>query len=142
MPYGRGFRGPERPSPPRTIIFYGFSILGEVMNQAVYPAFQRQWEAKTGEQVEFISSFAGSGTVTNQLIMGVPAHLALLSLELDAHRLGAAGVTPPASWERLPHRGSSTGRRLLFWCDPAIRKRSATSMIWRGRASRLYIRIR
>jgi sulfate transport system substrate-binding protein len=94
-----------RPSPPRTIIFYGFSILGEVMNQAVYPAFQRQWEATTGEQVEFISSFAGSGTVTNQLIMGVPAHLALLSLELDAQRLGAAGVTPPASWERLPQRG-------------------------------------
>jgi ABC-type sulfate transport system substrate-binding protein len=64
------------------------------MNQAVYPAFQR-WEARTGEHVDFIGSFAGSGTVTNQLIMGVPAHLALLSLELDALRLSAAGATAP-----------------------------------------------
>jgi len=96
---------PGKGSPTRTIIFYGFSILGEVMNQAVYPAFQRQWEAKTGEHVDFISSFAGSGTVTNQLIMGVPAHLALLSLELDALRLSAAGATAPESWNGLPHRG-------------------------------------
>src|SRR5262245_25745589 len=96
---------PGKSSPTRTIIFYGFSILGEVMNQAVYPAFQRQWEARTGEHVEFISSFAGSGTVTNQLIMGVPAHLALLSLELDAQRLSAAGVIGSESWNRFPHRG-------------------------------------
>jgi sulfate transport system substrate-binding protein len=42
---------------------------------------------------------------TNQLIMGVPAHLALLSLESDAERLSEAGVIAPQSWHRLPHRG-------------------------------------
>jgi hypothetical protein len=56
---------PGRGARPRTVIFYGFSILGEVMNQAIFPAFQKQWEGQTGERVEFISSFAGSGTVTN-----------------------------------------------------------------------------
>jgi hypothetical protein len=36
--------------PTRTVIVYGFSILGEMMNDAVFPAFQAEWEARTGEQ--------------------------------------------------------------------------------------------
>ncbi|MFN8475865.1 MAG: substrate-binding domain-containing protein [Anaerolineae bacterium] len=96
---------PARATPPRTIVFYGFSILGDTMNNAIFPAFQKEWAAKTGEHVEFISSFGGSGTVTNQLIMGVPAHAALLSLESDAQRLAAQGVIPPDSWRSLPYGG-------------------------------------
>jgi sulfate transport system substrate-binding protein len=96
---------PHRPPAPRTVIVYGFSILAEVMNEAIFPAFQARWRAQTGERVELISAFAGSGTVTNQLVMGVPADLALLSLELDALRLAENGVVAPGSWRRLPHRG-------------------------------------
>src|SRR5688572_25748741 len=96
---------PGRAAQPRTVVFYGFSILAEVMNQEAFPAFQCDWQAKTGERVELVSSFAGSGTITNQLIMGVPAQLALLSLELDAERLAHAGVTSPRSWRQLPHQG-------------------------------------
>jgi sulfate/thiosulfate transport system substrate-binding protein len=95
---GRGAR-------PRTVVFYGFSILGEAMNGAVLPEFARRWQARTGEHVEFITSFAGSGTITNQLTLGVPAQVALLSLELDAERLAKAGVIAPGSWRRLPHGG-------------------------------------
>src|SRR5260370_16680627 len=72
--------------PPRTIVFYGFSILGEAIDHGVFPEFQRQWRARTGEQVELISSFPGSGTVTNQLILGVPAHPAPLSLQLHPQK--------------------------------------------------------
>lgn len=96
---------PGRPARPRTVVFYGFSILGEAMNQAVLPEFARRWREQTGERIEFVTSFAGSGTVTNQLILGVPAQLALLSLELDAERLAQAGVIPASSWRRLPHGG-------------------------------------
>jgi sulfate transport system substrate-binding protein len=87
------------------VVFYGFSILGEAMNRAVLPEFARRWRARTGERLEFVTSFAGSGTITNQLIMGVPAQVALLSLELDAERLAKAGVLPAGSWRRLPHGG-------------------------------------
>jgi sulfate transport system substrate-binding protein len=96
---------PGRPARPRTVVFYGFSILGEAMNRAVLPEFARRWRARTGERLEFVTSFAGSGTITNQLIMGVPAQVALLSLELDAERLAKAGVLPAGSWRRLPHGG-------------------------------------
>ncbi|MFO0984701.1 MAG: substrate-binding domain-containing protein [Planctomycetota bacterium] len=87
------------------VVFYGFSILGEVMNQGVFPAFRQAWQDRTGERIELVGSFAGSGTVTNQLIMGVPAQLALLSLELDAARLADAQLTPRQSWVELPHCG-------------------------------------
>src|SRR6266496_2521431 len=98
-PMARGAR------PPRTIVFYGFSILGDVIDHGVFPAFQKQWRERTGERVELVSSFAGSGTVTNQLILGVPAHLALLSLELDAYKLAEARVVAAESWRKLPSGG-------------------------------------
>lgn len=90
---------------PRTIVVYGFSILGEMMNEAVFPAFSAEWEARTGEQVEFIAAFAGSGTITNQAILGVPAEVMLLSLELDAWRLVENGVLSGPTWLDLPHEG-------------------------------------
>jgi sulfate/thiosulfate transport system substrate-binding protein len=94
-----------RAAPTRTIVLYGFSILGEVMNEGIFPAFAAEWEAQTGEKVEFISAFASSGTVTNQIIMGVPAEIAILSLELDALRLVESGVLTGPTWQELPHSG-------------------------------------
>jgi sulfate/thiosulfate transport system substrate-binding protein len=97
---------PGRRAPAvRTIILYGFSILGEMMNGAVFPEFQADWEARTGERVELVSAFSASGTVTNQMILGVPAEVAILSLELDALRLVEAGVVPDPMWRDLPHGG-------------------------------------
>jgi sulfate/thiosulfate transport system substrate-binding protein len=92
-------------TPRRTVLVYGFSILGEVMTEGIFPAFQSEWQTRTGEDVEFISSFAGSGTITNQLILGVPAEVAILSLELDAWRLVENGVLPGPNWRDLPYGG-------------------------------------
>jgi len=91
--------------PPRTVVLYGFSILGEAMNQGVFPGFAKSWQARTGEKVELVSSFAGSGTVTNQILMGVPAEVALLSLELDAMKLADAKVVAAGAWKSLPYAG-------------------------------------
>jgi len=59
----------------------------------------------TGEHLEIISSFSGSGTITNQLLMGVPAEFALLSLELDAQRLSDSQLVANESWHQLPCKG-------------------------------------
>ena len=95
----------ERNRVPQTIVLYGFSILEPAIAKGIFPAFQRTWLAQTGKEVEMIGSFAGSGTVTNQLIMGVPAELAILSTELDAQRLVKAGTIRRETWKRLPHGG-------------------------------------
>ena len=91
--------------PPRTVVLYGFSILGECMNDSVLPAFQEHWMGKTGEQVEFLTSFSGSGTITNQILSGAPAAAVLVSLALDADRLAGAGLTSPGSWRDRPEHG-------------------------------------
>ncbi len=95
----------QRNNRPQTIVLYGFSILEEVITKKIFPAFQKKWMSETGQHVELVGSFAGSGTVTNQLIMGVPAELAILSTELDALRLKKAGVVRTETWKELPHKG-------------------------------------
>ena len=88
-----------------TIVFYGFSILADVFQEGIFPAFQKRWAAEGHGPVEFVSSFGGSGTVTNQVILGVPAQVVLLSLESDAERLADAGTIARDSWKRLPQAG-------------------------------------
>ena len=88
----------------RTLIVYGFSIFGEVMNQSIFPAFAAAWHGKTGERVEFLGAFAGSGTITNQILFGAPADVAILALELDAIRLRDAGLLK-TDWRTSPHSG-------------------------------------
>jgi len=89
----------------QTIVLYGFSILESVITESIFPIFQKKWRAQTGQEIEMIGSFAGSGTITNQLIMGVPAELAILSTELDAKRLVKAGTLHTETWKQLPHGG-------------------------------------
>ncbi|MCI0657316.1 MAG: hypothetical protein L0170_09635, partial [Acidobacteria bacterium] len=56
----------------RVVVVYGFSILAEAMNQGVFPEFSRLWKEQHGEELVFTSSFSGSGTITNQIVMGAP----------------------------------------------------------------------
>ena len=94
-----------QPAAAPTIVFYGFSILGEAMNGGIFPAFQKKWAAEGRGEIVFQGSFAGSGTITNQIILGAPAHLALLSLESDADRLADAHIVSDGSWRKLPEGG-------------------------------------
>ena len=81
------------PAPPsenagsQTITVYGFSIMKEVFEKEIYPAFSAKWKREHGTDVTFVSSFAGSETVTNQILQGAPADLAVLSIDRDAQRL-------------------------------------------------------
>ncbi|HSP87053.1 MAG TPA: sulfate ABC transporter substrate-binding protein [Ignavibacteriaceae bacterium] len=102
----------------RTIVLYGFSILEEVMNKGIFPAFKSEWKDSTGETLSFTSSFGGSGTITNQIIMGVPAEIAILSLELDAMRLLDNKVLKDSSWKKLPNKGIVNTTPFIFLVRP------------------------
>jgi sulfate/thiosulfate-binding protein len=100
------------PSPPggsggkgtRTITVYGFSIMKESLEKEIYPAFAAKWKAEHGEDVAFQSSFAGSETVTNQILQGAPADIGIFSIERDIDRLIAAGHVPN-DWYVTPQKG-------------------------------------
>lgn len=98
------------PKPPSessggiNITLYGFSIMKEPLERAIYPAFAAKVKREHGLDVRFTSSFAGSETVTNQILQGVKAQVAILSIERDAQRLkDHHDVT--SDWHALPQKG-------------------------------------
>jgi len=76
----------------------------ESLEKSVYPGFSAKWKAEHGQEVRFTSSFAGSETVTNQILQGVGADIAILSIERDVDRLKQGGFVT-ADWQALPHQG-------------------------------------
>src|SRR4029453_1902737 len=88
----------------QTITVYGFSIMKEALEKDIYPAFAAKWKHEHGVDVNFVSSFAGSETVTNQILQGAPADVAILSIERDADRLVEGGAAS-ADWRKLPNNG-------------------------------------
>src|SRR5438876_1398220 len=98
------------PKPPSesgggtNVTLYGFSIMKESLEKAVYPAFIAKWKREHGQDVHFTSSFAGSETVTNQILQGVKAQIAILSIDRDAQRLKQGGFVT-SDWHALPQKG-------------------------------------
>jgi sulfate transport system substrate-binding protein len=97
------------PKPPGesgdiTITLYGFSIMKESLEKAIFPGFTAKWKQEHGQIVQFQSSYAGSETVTNQILQGAPAEIAILSIERDAQRLKNSGFII-GDWRSLPARG-------------------------------------
>ena len=88
----------------QTITLYGFSIMKEVLEKEICPAFAAKWKNEHGQDVKFESSFAGSETVTNQILQGVPADIAILSIDRDAQRL-FDGKATTTDWHGYPNKG-------------------------------------
>jgi sulfate/thiosulfate transport system substrate-binding protein len=98
------------PKPPSeagggiNITLYGFSIMKESLEKSIYPGFSNKWRREHGQEVHFTSSFAGSETVTNQILQGVRADVAILSIERDVDRLKQGGFIT-SDWHQLPYKG-------------------------------------
>ena len=99
---------------PRTVTIYAFSAMDGVLQEAVLPGFQRQWQARTGERIEFITTIAGSGAITREIINKIPVELALLSSEIDALRLVERGIVSGGSWRHSPRRGVVTRSPMII----------------------------
>jgi sulfate transport system substrate-binding protein len=77
----------------------------EPLEKEIYPAFEEKWQREHGQKVRFTSSFAGSETITNQILMGVGAEIAIVSIERDADRLKQNGLIT-TDWRQLPGQGA------------------------------------
>jgi sulfate/thiosulfate transport system substrate-binding protein len=97
------------PKPPAesggvNITVYGFSIMKEALEKSIYPSFAARWKSEHNQDVHFTSSFAGSETITNQILQGVSADVAILSIERDADRLRQGGFVT-SDWHAWPQKG-------------------------------------
>lgn len=88
-----------------TIVLYGFSVKGELIDNKVIHAFRERYKADTGRDIKFQTVYAGSGTVTKQVIVGAPAEVMILSTEWDALQLRDAGLVT-TDWRSYPHEGT------------------------------------
>src|SRR3954454_1588135 len=95
---------PDDSSGKITITTYGFSIMKESLEKDINPAFKARWKAEHGQDIEFVASYAGSETVTNQILQGAPADIAILSIDRDAQRL-KDGNAVTTDWHNFPNRG-------------------------------------
>ncbi len=87
-----------------TITIYGFSIMKEALENEICPAFAAKWKKEHGTDINFVSSYAGSETITNQILQGAPGDVAILSIERDADRL-LEGKATTTDWHNYPNKG-------------------------------------
>lgn len=87
-----------------TITLYGFSVVKEPLENEIFPAFEKQWREKTGQQLHLAGSYGGSEVVTNQIVNGAEAEIAILSIERHADRLLRPDVARN-DWRKLPYDG-------------------------------------
>jgi len=86
------------------ITLYGFSVMKEPLEKVIYPAFAAKWKTEHGVDVHFTSSFAGSETITNQILQGVKAQVGIFSIDRDPQRLKERGFVT-SDWHALPQKG-------------------------------------
>ena len=95
----------ERKGGARVITLYGFSVMKEAMDTAVLPGFTEKWKREQGEDVRFITSYAGSETIMNQILQGVGADIGIFSIERDVQRLVEKGLVKTDWKNGLPSDG-------------------------------------
>ena len=61
------------------LVIYAFSTQEEVLTQGIFPAFERAWEAETGQDLVLEGVFGPSATLAGQINLGAPADVALFS---------------------------------------------------------------
>jgi sulfate transport system substrate-binding protein len=88
----------------RSVTIYAFSVMKEVMDKSILPGFAAKWKQEHGEDVRFTASYAGSETVTNQILQGVKAQVGVFSIERDVERLAQKGIVT-SNWQATPYKG-------------------------------------
>ncbi len=90
-----------------TLTIGAYSVVRDVLHEAILPRFAADWEQKTGRKLRFEESYSGSGAQARAISSGFDADVAILSLEGDIEKLVQAGLVRK-DWKVGPHRGMIT----------------------------------
>ncbi len=113
----------EQAPAPRTLVLYSFSAMQNVMEDSLMPSFQVEWKRRTGERLEFVATFAGSGEITHRIMNRVPAETAILASGMDVRSLAAQGLLSLPGRERLPFNGVVTRSPMVILVRPGNPKK-------------------
>ncbi len=87
-----------------TLVLAGYTTPREAYGKSIIPAFQKYWQEKTGQEVEFRESYQGSGAQSRAIVGGFEADIAVLSLEGDIDKIAEAGLITH-DWKDNLNRG-------------------------------------
>jgi sulfate transport system substrate-binding protein len=107
----------RKPAPRQTIIVYSFSVEEEVMTEEVFPAFQGYWQEQTGQEVTFQSVFASCEEISDAIVDGASADVAILSNEQHAVWLRINDWVE-TDWQTLPQQGIVSRSPLVIVVRP------------------------
>jgi sulfate transport system substrate-binding protein len=94
-------------------VVHSFSVEEEVMTEEIFPAFQEYWQEQTGQEVTFRSVFASSEEITEGILDGAWADVAILSNGLDATWLCINNLVE-TNCPMLPHQGAISRSPLVI----------------------------
>ena len=88
-------------------------VTEDATTKEIIPAFKKYYRAKFGKDVDVAASFAGSGTLKNQILGGAPVQVAILSSELYLEQLKEKGLVA-SDWRKNPNGGSVIKSVIVF----------------------------
>ena len=103
-------QGPAKPAEPGgsdTLRIGAYSVVREVFDKGLLPAFAAKWKEKSGRTVTFETSYNASGAQARAIKGGLPSDIAVLSLEGDMETLVDAGLVK-STWKQGPSGGMLT----------------------------------
>ncbi len=99
---------------PITILNVSYDPTRELY-RAVDAAFEKQWKAKTGQDVVVEQSHGGSGKQARAVIDGLKADVVTLALAADIDEIAVKTGKIPADWQsRLPDNSTPYSSTIVF----------------------------
>ena len=111
VPSGSG-TAPVANTKPISLILGAYTTPREAYAELI-PIFQKQWKAKTGQDVSFEESYQGSGAQSRAIVEGFEADITALSLEADVNRIAEAGLITN-DWKAGTHGGMVSTSLVVF----------------------------
>ena len=87
-----------------TLKLGAYSVVKEVFDEGILPAFAAEWKRKTGREVRFERTYNASGAQARSIASGLDADVAVLSHAGDMRQLVAAGRVK-SDWDAGPDKG-------------------------------------
>ena len=95
------------------LVIHSCCVTEDATTKEILPAFKKYYKEKFGKDVDISASFAGSGTLKNQILGGAPVQVAILSSELYLDQLKEKGLIS-SDWKKNPNKGSVIKSVIVF----------------------------
>jgi len=98
---------------PIRLAVHSCCVTEDATTKEILPAFKKYYKEKFGKDVDISASFAGSGTLKNQILGGAPVQVAILSSELYLDQLKEKGLIS-SDWKTNPNKGTVIKSVIIF----------------------------